>query len=79
LVFYFSRIFTFKSNNLWILSLLALAGSVLEGLAKFAHVINLEFFSGLIAALQDLLASGFLQHRSVLRSNLASAVDPDPE
>jgi hypothetical protein len=45
---------------------------VLEGLAKFAHVINLEFFSGLIAALQDLLASGFLQHRSVLRSNLVS-------
>ena len=39
------------------------AGSVLEGLSKFAHVINLEFFSDLIAAFQTLLASDFLQHR----------------
>ncbi len=51
-------------------------GSVLEGLAKFAHVINLEFFSGLIAALQDLLASDFLQHRSPL-NQLDPDLDPD--
>ena len=39
-------------------------GSVLEGLSKFAHVINLEFFSDLIAVFQSLLSSDFLTHRN---------------
>lgn len=32
-----------------------LLSSVLEGLAKFAHLINVDFFSDLMAALQTLL------------------------
>jgi len=43
-----------------------LMGSVLEGLSKFAHVINLEFFSDLIAVFQSLLSSDFLTHRDSL-------------
>merc|ERR1712200_394995 len=43
-----------------------LMGSVLEGLAKFAHVINLEFFSDLIQVFQALLKSDFLDHRDSL-------------
>jgi len=43
-----------------------LMGSVLEGLAKFAHVINLEFFSDLIQVFQSLLTADFLSHRDSL-------------
>jgi len=43
-----------------------LMGSVLEGLSKFAHVINLEFFSDLILVFQSLLQSDFLEHRDNL-------------
>jgi len=41
-------------------------GSVLEGLAKFAHVINLEFFSDLILVFQSLLSADFLSQRDSL-------------
>ena len=42
-------------------------GSVLEGLAKFAHVINLEFFSDLISVFRDLLSVDFLSHREQVK------------
>lgn len=32
--------------------------SVLEGLAKFAHLINIEFFDDLIKVLNELIGSG---------------------
>lgn len=43
-----------------------LIGSVMEGLAKFAHVINVEFFSDLIAVFQQLINSGTLGYRDTL-------------
>ncbi|KAM3860006.1 nucleolar complex protein 3 homolog [Diretmus argenteus] len=40
--------------------------SVLEGLANFAHLINLEFFDDLLNVLQTLIRSGDLTHRESL-------------
>lgn len=40
--------------------------SVLEGLAKFAHLINLEFFDDLLNVLQNLIQSGDLNYRESL-------------
>ncbi|KAM3592057.1 uncharacterized protein V6R79_012117 [Siganus canaliculatus] len=40
--------------------------AVLEGLAKFAHLINLEFFDDLLNVLQNLIQSGDLTHRESL-------------
>ncbi|XP_028651303.1 nucleolar complex protein 3 homolog [Erpetoichthys calabaricus] len=40
--------------------------SVLEGLAKFAHLINLEFFDDLLVVLQNLVESGDLSYRENL-------------
>uniref|UniRef100_A0A8C8MCC0 Nucleolar complex protein 3 homolog n=1 Tax=Oncorhynchus tshawytscha TaxID=74940 RepID=A0A8C8MCC0_ONCTS len=40
--------------------------SVLEGLAKFAHLINLEFFDDLLNVLQHLIQSGDLTYRESL-------------
>lgn len=33
----------------------ALLGPVLEGLAKFAHMINVEFFEDLVSSLNDIV------------------------
>ena len=43
-----------------------LMGAVLEGLSKFAHVINIEFFSDLVTVFQELLAGGTLTYRDTL-------------
>lgn len=43
-----------------------LMGSVLEGLSRFAHVINIEFFSDLVVVFKDLLNSGNLGFRDTL-------------
>ncbi|KAI3365034.1 hypothetical protein L3Q82_010087, partial [Scortum barcoo] len=40
--------------------------AVLEGLAKFAHLINLEFFDDLLNVLQNLIQSGNLTNRESL-------------
>ncbi|CAL8309876.1 unnamed protein product [Boreogadus saida] len=40
--------------------------AVLEGLAKFAHLINLEFFDDLLNVLQNLIRSGDLTNRESL-------------
>ncbi|XP_034049100.1 nucleolar complex protein 3 homolog isoform X2 [Thalassophryne amazonica] len=40
--------------------------SVLQGLAKFAHLINLEFFDDLLNVLQNLIQSGDLTNRETL-------------
>ncbi|KAG7492774.1 hypothetical protein MATL_G00017840 [Megalops atlanticus] len=40
--------------------------SVLEGLAKFAHLINLEFFDDLLTVLHNLIESGDLSYRESL-------------
>ncbi|XP_063076866.1 nucleolar complex protein 3 homolog isoform X2 [Engraulis encrasicolus] len=40
--------------------------AVLEGLAKFAHLINLEFFDDLLAVLHNLIVSGDLSNRESL-------------
>lgn len=44
----------------------AALSSVLEGLAKFAHLINVEFFDDLIGALHYLMESGDLSYRESL-------------
>lgn len=46
--------------------------SVLEGLAKFAHLINLEFFDDLLAVLYGLIVSGDLTYRESLHCILTS-------
>lgn len=46
--------------------------SVLEGLAKFAHLINLEFFDDLLAVLYGLITSGDLTYRESLHCILTS-------
>ncbi|XP_064630556.1 nucleolar complex protein 3 homolog [Lineus longissimus] len=43
-----------------------LLSTVLEGLAKFAHLINIEFFGDLFAVISDLLESGNLTFRECL-------------
>jgi len=43
-----------------------LMGAVLEGLSKFAHIINIEFFSDLIDVFQELLEGGTLSYRDTL-------------
>jgi len=43
-----------------------LMGAVLEGLSKFAHIINIEFFSDLVHVFQDLLLGGTLSYRDTL-------------
>ncbi|CAH1253716.1 NOC3L [Branchiostoma lanceolatum] len=40
--------------------------SVLEGLAKFSHLINVEFFNDLITVLRELVESGNLSYRETL-------------
>ncbi|KAI8480084.1 Nucleolar complex protein 3 [Branchiostoma belcheri] len=40
--------------------------SVLEGLAKFSHLINVEFFNDLITVLRELVESGSLSYRETL-------------
>ncbi|XP_071947688.1 nucleolar complex protein 3 homolog [Antedon mediterranea] len=50
----------------------ALMPSVLEGLAKFAHLINLEFFDDLIEVLNSLIQSGDLQYRESLHCVLTA-------
>ncbi|XP_068161354.1 nucleolar complex protein 3 homolog [Antennarius striatus] len=42
--------------------------AVLEGLANFAHLINVEFFDDLLKVLQDLIQSGDLTNRESLHS-----------
>ncbi|NP_001002863.1 nucleolar complex protein 3 homolog [Danio rerio] len=49
-----------------------LLSSVLEGLAKFAHLINLEFFDDLLAVLYNLITSGDLTYRESLHCILTS-------
>uniref|UniRef100_A0A671KL04 Nucleolar complex protein 3 homolog n=1 Tax=Sinocyclocheilus anshuiensis TaxID=1608454 RepID=A0A671KL04_9TELE len=46
--------------------------SVLEGLAKFAHLINLEFFNDLLVVLYGLITSGDLTYRESLHCILTS-------
>ncbi|KAK3559945.1 hypothetical protein QTP86_029548, partial [Hemibagrus guttatus] len=46
--------------------------SVLEGLAKFAHLINLEFFDDLLTVLHDLIMSSDLSHRESLHCILTA-------
>nr|XP_060623027.1 nucleolar complex protein 3 homolog [Anolis sagrei ordinatus] len=46
--------------------------AVLEGLAKFAHLINLEFFDDLLLVLHSLIASGTLSHRESLHCILSA-------
>ncbi|XP_066521022.1 nucleolar complex protein 3 homolog [Hoplias malabaricus] len=46
--------------------------SVLEGLAKFAHLINLEFFDDLLNVLHGLVTSGDLSHRESLHCVLTA-------
>ncbi|XP_014661540.1 PREDICTED: nucleolar complex protein 3 homolog [Priapulus caudatus] len=43
-----------------------LLSSVLEGLSKYAHLINVEFFDDLISVLHQLVESGDLNHRQML-------------
>lgn len=43
----------------------SLLPSVLEGLAKFAHLINIEFFDDLIKVLNQLIASGVSSHQFI--------------
>merc|ERR1719433_1105197 len=43
-----------------------LMGSVLEGLSRFAHIINIEFFSDLVAVFKELLAGQGLSLRDSL-------------
>ena len=44
----------------------SLMGSVLEGLSRFAHIINIEFFSDLVAVFKELLAGQGLSLRDSL-------------
>ncbi|KAJ6668906.1 hypothetical protein lerEdw1_007715 [Lerista edwardsae] len=46
--------------------------AVLEGLAKFAHLINLEFFDDLLLVLHSLIESGVLSHRESLHCILSA-------
>lgn len=46
--------------------------SVLEGLAKFAHLINLEFFDDLLRVLHSLVMSGDLSHKESLHCVLTA-------
>uniref|UniRef100_A0ABM5G187 Nucleolar complex protein 3 homolog n=2 Tax=Pogona vitticeps TaxID=103695 RepID=A0ABM5G187_9SAUR len=46
--------------------------AVLEGLAKFAHLINLEFFDDLLIVLHSLIMSGVLSHRESLHCILSA-------
>ncbi|XP_072523779.1 nucleolar complex protein 3 homolog isoform X2 [Salminus brasiliensis] len=46
--------------------------SVLEGLAKFAHLINLEFFDDLLSVLHSLIMSGDLSHKESLHCILTA-------
>ncbi|CAI5774738.1 complex 3 homolog [Podarcis lilfordi] len=46
--------------------------AVLEGLAKFAHLINLEFFDDLLLVLHSLMVSGVLSHRESLHCILSA-------
>ncbi|XP_044276585.1 nucleolar complex protein 3 homolog isoform X2 [Varanus komodoensis] len=46
--------------------------AVLEGLAKFAHLINLEFFDDLLLVLHSLIVSGVLSHRESLHCILSA-------
>ncbi|NXC45968.1 NOC3L protein, partial [Penelope pileata] len=46
--------------------------SVLEGLAKFAHLINVEFFDDLLIVLHSLIASGDLSYRESLHCILSA-------
>ncbi|KAM6306152.1 nucleolar complex protein 3 homolog [Aegotheles albertisi] len=46
--------------------------SVLEGLAKFAHLINVEFFDDLLIVLHSLIASGGLSYRENLHCILSA-------
>merc|ERR1719209_1820723 len=41
-------------------------GSVLEGLSRFAHIINIEFFSDLVSVFQELVSGGSLATRDTL-------------
>ncbi|KFR11559.1 Nucleolar complex protein 3, partial [Opisthocomus hoazin] len=46
--------------------------AVLEGLAKFAHLINVEFFDDLLVVLHSLIASGGLSYRESLHCILSA-------
>ncbi|XP_025949967.2 nucleolar complex protein 3 homolog [Dromaius novaehollandiae] len=46
--------------------------AVLEGLAKFAHLINVEFFDDLLIVLHSLIASGDLTYRETLHCILSA-------
>ncbi|NXN29666.1 NOC3L protein, partial [Nycticryphes semicollaris] len=46
--------------------------AVLEGLAKFAHLINVEFFDDLVIVLHSLIASGGLSYRESLHCVLSA-------
>ncbi|XP_062858698.1 nucleolar complex protein 3 homolog [Trichomycterus rosablanca] len=50
----------------------ALLPCVLEGLAKFAHLINLEFFDDLLSVLHGLITSGDLSYRESLHCILTA-------
>uniref|UniRef100_A0A0F7Z6T1 Nucleolar complex protein 3 homolog n=1 Tax=Crotalus adamanteus TaxID=8729 RepID=A0A0F7Z6T1_CROAD len=49
-----------------------LVPAVLEGLAKFAHLINLEFFDDLLMVLHSLIVSEVLNHRESLHCILSA-------
>merc|ERR1719433_319528 len=55
---YFRILKSFPKSNLM--------GSVLEGLSRFAHIINIEFFSDLVAVFKDLLVGHGLSLRDSL-------------
>ncbi|XP_043207763.1 nucleolar complex protein 3 homolog isoform X2 [Amphibalanus amphitrite] len=67
----------------------ALMSSVLEGLAKFAHMINVDFFHDLVDSFHGLLASGTLQTTRqvllcvqtvfVMLSGQGEAINIDPQ
>ncbi|NXA48669.1 NOC3L protein, partial [Nothocercus julius] len=46
--------------------------AVLEGLAKFAHLINVEFFDDLLIVLHSLIASGGITYRETLHCILSA-------
>ncbi|XP_006825730.1 nucleolar complex protein 3 homolog [Saccoglossus kowalevskii] len=50
----------------------SLLPSVLEGLAKFAHLINVEFFDDLVKVLHELIQSGDLSRRESLHCILTA-------
>lgn len=55
-----------------------LMGAVLEGLAKFAHLINQDFFGDLLEALKDIVNQTSLTHSEGLESEAAEGTGAEP-